>query len=112
VLQMGHPPPGGELAPTIAHETTRQSGLRHRRGTVSLARFAPGAVYDSFFVCLRDEAQLDAGGLRHPDGLGFAAFASVIEGFEGLERLYRELATSPEWLPHPIPLRSMRRVID
>ena len=61
-----------DLEPVIPHESTATTGLRHLKGTVSLARFAPGAVYHSFFICLRDEPVLDFGGARHPDGQGFA----------------------------------------
>ena len=69
-----------DLPPVIAHETTAMTGLRHLKGTVSLARFAPGAVYHSFFICLRDEPVLDFSGARHPDGQGFAAFGRVVAG--------------------------------
>jgi peptidyl-prolyl cis-trans isomerase A (cyclophilin A) len=85
--------------------------LRHLRGTVSLARFLPGAVYHSFFVCMRDEPALDQGGARNPDGLGFAAFGQVVRGFEHLHRLYLEHARTErgEYLDAPIGLRSFRR---
>lgn len=77
-----------DLPPVIPHETTAMTGLRHLKGTVSLARFAPGAVYHSFFICLRDEPALDFGGARHPDGQGFAAFGSVTAGFDVVQRIY------------------------
>ncbi len=110
VIQMGWPAPTVALAPSIAHESTRTTGLRHRRGTVSLARFAPGAVYHSFFVCMRDEPGLDEGGLRHPDGLGFAAFGFIAAGFEHLEKFFEANASQPEFLEQPTPLRTVRRV--
>lgn len=111
VVQMGLWNPNSDMQPVIAHESTRSTGLRHRRGTVSLARYAPGAVYYSFFVCMRDEPVLDFGGLRNPDGLGFAAFGFVSEGFESLEGLYMEHANTPEFLPTPIRFTSIRRVV-
>src|SRR5262245_15889666 len=37
-----------DLPPVIPHETTLTTGLRHLKGAISLARFAPGAVYHSF----------------------------------------------------------------
>ena len=77
-----------DLPPAIPHETTAMTGLRHLQGTVSLARFAPGAVYHSFFICLRDEPCLDFGGARHPDGQGFAAFGQVVRGFEVVEKIF------------------------
>ena len=80
VIQMGLCETNSHIAPTIEHEPTGRTGLRHVQGTVSLARFAPGAVYHSFFVCMRDEPSLDQGGARNPDGMGFAAFGFVASG--------------------------------
>jgi len=92
------------LPPAIAHETTAMTGLKHLRGTVSLARFAPGAVYHSFFICLRDEPVLDFGGARHPDGQGFAAFGRVIAGFDVVQAIYA-LAEQTEYLKNEIAIR-------
>jgi peptidyl-prolyl cis-trans isomerase A (cyclophilin A) len=110
VIQMGMRENDPTIAPTIAHESTNMTGLRHTRGAVSLARFAPGAVYHSFFVCMRDEPCLDEGGKRNPDGLGFAAFGYVAEGFEELQRIFEEHAHGVEYLGTPIRLRTVRRV--
>jgi len=90
-----------DLTPVIPHETTAMTGLRHLQGTVSLARFAPGAVYHSFFICLRDEPVLDFGGARHGDGQGFAAFARVEEGFDVVQRIYAR-AEAQEYLKNTI----------
>ena len=74
----GAPP----MAP-LAHEPTSLTGLRHRDGTVSLARAEPGtATAAAFFICLGNQPALDEGGLRNPDGLGFAAFGRVLRGME------------------------------
>lgn len=88
VIQGGLKHTSTDLPPVIPHETTAMTGLTHLKGTVSLARFAPGAVYHSFFICLRDEPALDFGGARNPDGQGFAAFGQVVEGFDVVERIY------------------------
>jgi peptidyl-prolyl cis-trans isomerase A (cyclophilin A) len=109
VIQMGWRPPNPDIAPSISHETTSMTGLRHRRGTVSLARFAPGAVYHSFFVCMRNEPGLDEGGSRHPDGLGFAAFGFVAKGFDHLARFYDANASAPEFFDRPMVLRTVAR---
>jgi len=110
VLQMGVRETDPTVPVVIAHETTGLTGLRHRRGTVSLARFAPGAVYHSMFVCMRDEPALDEGGARNPDGLGFAAFGSVVGGFEHLLRLFEANALSVEYPVSPMPLLRVRRL--
>jgi peptidyl-prolyl cis-trans isomerase A (cyclophilin A) len=110
VIQMGHRETNPGIPASIAHETTGMTGLRHRRGTVSLARFAPGAVYHSLFVCMRDEPGLDEGGSRNADGLGFAAFGFVAEGFEHLTRFYKDHAAAPEFPAEPVLLRTIRRL--
>ncbi|MEO1043303.1 MAG: peptidylprolyl isomerase [Pseudomonadota bacterium] len=73
----------------IGHEPTSVSGILHRQWTVSTARFAPGETYGSFFICMRNEPSLDKGGMRHPDGLGFAAFGQVTEGKAVVEEIFR-----------------------
>jgi peptidyl-prolyl cis-trans isomerase A (cyclophilin A) len=110
VIQMGLRENDPTIAPTIEHESTNKTGLRHKRGTVSLARFAPGAVYHSMFVCMRDEPCLDEGGARNPDGLGFAAFGYIAEGFDQLQRIFKEHSYGVEYLGTPIHLRTFRRV--
>jgi len=109
VIQMGRRETNPCISPSITHETTGMTGLRHRRGTVSLARFAPGAVYHSLFVCMRDEPGLDEGGSRQPDGQGFAAFGSVVEGFEHLANFFDENAGAAEYLEQPVIVHSVRR---
>jgi peptidyl-prolyl cis-trans isomerase A (cyclophilin A) len=96
-----------DLTPVIPHETTAMTGLKHLKGTVSLARFAPGAVYHSFFICLRDEPVLDFGGARHPDGQGFAAFGRVIQGFDVAERIFAR-AERQEYLENEIRIERVR----
>jgi peptidyl-prolyl cis-trans isomerase A (cyclophilin A) len=110
VIQMGHRETNPDIPPSIRHETTGMTGLRHRKGTVSLARFAPGAVYHSLFVCMRDEPGLDEGGSRNPDGLGFAAFGFVAEGFEHLARFFDDHARAPEYPAEPVLLSTVRRL--
>ncbi|MEM8815140.1 MAG: peptidylprolyl isomerase [Pseudomonadota bacterium] len=87
----------------IPHEHTKGSGLTHTRGVVSAARFEPGQVYGSFFVCLRDEPSLDFGGARQRDGMGFAAFGEVVDGLDCIERLFGH-AEDSEILDTPIPV--------
>jgi peptidyl-prolyl cis-trans isomerase A (cyclophilin A) len=106
VIQGGLKHVGGDL-PVIPHETTAMTGLRHLKGTVSLARFAPGAVYHSFFICLRDEPALDFGGVRHPDGQGFAAFGRVVGGFDVVERIFAR-AEPREYLEQEIRIEHVR----
>ena len=71
----------GFFAP-IPLETTAQTGLSHLEGTLSMARSGPDTATHSFFICVADEPELDFGGLRQPDGQGFAAFGRVVQGMD------------------------------
>ncbi|MEM7612054.1 MAG: peptidylprolyl isomerase [Pseudomonadota bacterium] len=88
ILQVGTS--NGLQAPRhkIPHESTSLTGIQHRQWSISAARFAPGEVYGSFFVCLRDEPSLDHGGSRQPDGHGYAAFGQVTRGRQSLLQAY------------------------
>ncbi|MBD0258289.1 MAG: peptidylprolyl isomerase [Cytophagales bacterium] len=66
--------------PPIAHETTAQTGIRHKDGTLSMARLQPGSASSEFFICINAQPALDFGGNRNPDGQGFAAFGRVTRG--------------------------------
>lgn len=103
VLQIGPVQRFSAPRQTIAHEPTSETGLRHQKWTVSAARFGPGELYASFFVCMQDEPELDQGGCRQPDGLGFAAFGEVIAGFDVLESIFQR-AEDDEMLSSPIPV--------
>ena len=83
-------------APAMAHESTRQTGLRHLDGTVSLPRDQVGtATGAEFFVCVGDQPALDFGGSRNPDGQGFAAFGRVVLGMETVRRIWMSDASAP-----------------
>ena len=66
--------------PGVTHETTKQSGLTHESGTISLARLAAGTGNTEFFICIGDQSTLDAGRRGTEDGQGYAAFGKVFEG--------------------------------
>ena len=95
--------------PAIPHESTRLTGLRHRDGTVSMARGAPGTANGEFFICIGDQPALDFGGLRNPDGQGFAAFGQVVQGMAVVRALHAR-AGREQWLKPPIPLAGVQRV--
>jgi peptidyl-prolyl cis-trans isomerase A (cyclophilin A) len=70
-------------APPLAFEPTSRTGIRHRDGTVSMAR-DPGldTATTNFFICIGDQPSLDDGGARSADHRGFAAFGEVVRGME------------------------------
>ena len=106
---MNQPDDAQPRLPAIAHETTRQTGMRHRDGTVSMARGAPGTATSEFFICIGDQPALDFGGLRNPDGLGFAAFGQVVQGMDVVRALHAR-AGAQQWLKPPIAIGPVRRV--
>ncbi|WP_422018513.1 peptidylprolyl isomerase [Roseateles sp.] len=95
--------------PAIAHETTKATGLRHRDGTVSMARGAPGTATAEFFICIGDQPALDFGGLRNPDGQGFAAFGQVVQGMAVVRALHAK-AGAEQWLKAPLAIGPVQRV--
>jgi peptidyl-prolyl cis-trans isomerase A (cyclophilin A) len=89
VVQGGIRDPKQAWAP-IAHETTRQTGLRHQDGTVSLTRDTPGTGSGAeIFICIGDQPALDFGGTRNKDGQGFAAFARVSAGMDIVRGIWK-----------------------
>lgn len=74
----------------VAHEPTSQTGILHKRGTISMARFAPGTATGDFSIMVSDQPGLDAK-LDAPDPdtkAGFAAFGQVVAGMEVVDRIW------------------------
>lgn len=95
--------------PPIAHESTVQTGLLHKHMTISMARFDPGTASSEFFICFGDQPQLDFGGMRNPDGQGFAAFGTVTEGEDTVLKIFAT-ATSTETQENPVKFRKCYRL--
>lgn len=72
----------------IALERTNKTGLRHRHGTLSMARLTADSAMSDFFICIGDQPDLDFGGRRNPDGQGFAAFGQVTAGMDVVEAIH------------------------
>jgi peptidyl-prolyl cis-trans isomerase A (cyclophilin A) len=78
--------------PGIPHETTQQTGILHKDGTISLARQEPGTATTEFFICVGDQPGFDYGGEDNADKQGYAAFGKVVKGMDIVRQIYR----SPE----------------
>ncbi len=74
--------PDKKNIPGIEHESTRQTGLSHTNGALSLARTGINTATTEFFICIGDQTQLDAGRNGTADSLGFAAFGRVVKGMQ------------------------------
>lgn len=71
----------------IAHETTKETGILHKDGVLSMARSVPGSASSEFFICIGDQPELDFEGKRNPDGQGFATFGKVVKGMEVVKKI-------------------------
>ncbi len=105
-VQPGRRSPGGEPIPL---ERTNKSGLKHVDGTISMARDRPDTATSDFFLCIGDQPALDYGGLRNPDGQGFAAFGRVISGMDVVRKIQQAPAEGQTLRP-PVKILRVRRV--
>ncbi len=78
------------ILPPIAHEPTEMTGVKHKTGTISMARYAPGTATGDFSIMMADMPGLDADPEgSNPDAVaGFAAFGQVFSGMEVVRRIY------------------------
>jgi DUF1680 family protein/cyclophilin family peptidyl-prolyl cis-trans isomerase len=97
-----------EFFPPIPLERTRDTGLKHLDGTISMARDTPDSAQDHFFICLGDQPALDFGGARNPDGQGFAAFGRVVKGMEVVRKIHTAPADGQSLKP-PLLLQRVIR---
>ena len=93
--------------PPIPLERTGKTGLRHRDGTVSMARTRADSATSSFFICIGDQPSLDFGGARNPDGQGFAAFGQVVSGMDVVRKIQAASADGQTLKP-PIGILKVR----
>lgn len=109
VIQGGiNPAREGERFPPIPLERTTLTGLAHTDGTLSMSRFAPDSAHSEIFICIGDQPVLDFGGMRNPDGQGFAAFGRVARGMEIVRAIQRSPHDAQRLTP-PIEIHTIRR---
>ena len=95
-----------DLRPAIPLERTRDTGLSHTAGAISMARDGPDTATSSFFIVTQDTPALDFGGGRNPDGQGFAAFGRLVEGLDVARRIQMSPADAEEQLTPPVMIRT------
>lgn len=100
---------GVETFPPIAMESTRETGLRHEDGTISMARREPDSATHIFFITIGEQPELDHGGARNPDGMGFAAFGRVVDGMEVVREIQNRGADG-QLLETPVRILDIRRI--
>lgn len=92
----------------IPHESTKQTGILHKEGTISMARNEPGSGGPEFFIMVEDETGFDYGGENMADGLGFAAFGSVVRGMPIIRKIH-DLKEANQYLQPPVYIHTIRR---
>jgi len=108
VIQGGNVP-DSLLLDSIKIETTKLTGLRHRNGTLSMARNGPNSATSEFFICIGDQPALDFGGARNPDGQGFAAFGRVTAGMTVVKSIQAQKDTT-QYLVQPVKIYGISRI--
>jgi peptidyl-prolyl cis-trans isomerase A (cyclophilin A) len=93
----------------IPLERTSVTGLKHRDGTVSMARDTPDTATSDFFICLGDQPELDFGGKRNPDGQGFGAFGRVVKGMDAVRAIQQAPASEQKLTPPVKILKATRK---
>ncbi|KAA3616210.1 MAG: peptidylprolyl isomerase [Calditrichaeota bacterium] len=94
--------------PAIVHESTQETGVLHLDGVISMARGEPGTADAEFFICVGDQPDLDFGGMRNPDGLGFAAFGRVTAGMDVVKKIH-QLPNEQQMLTEKVAILSIKR---
>jgi len=93
----------------IPHETTKQSGILHTDGTISLARTTPGTASSEFFICVGDQPAYDYGSNANPDGLGYAAFGRVVRGMDAVREIHSQPENGENFYP-PVTIFNIKRL--
>lgn len=108
--------------PPIPHEPTDVTGILHKAGTLSMARYAPGTATGDFSIMVSDQPGLDA----QPDSTdpeikaGYAAFGQVIEGMDVVKTIFAAPISETEgegimrgqMLAQPVKILTARRLPD
>lgn len=97
-----------ELGDPIPLERTSETGLQHLDGTLSMARSTPDSAVSDFFICINDQPALDFGGMRNPDGQGFAAFGRVTDGTDVVRAIQAQPAQG-QILDPAVPILRIER---
>ena len=107
IQAQANPAKSNEFFAPILLERTRDTGLRHRDGTISMARDGPDTAQENFFICIGDQPELDFGGKRNPDGQGFAAFGKVTKGMDVVRKIQQGKSDGQTLTP---PIRIQRAI--
>lgn len=71
------------MLPSIAHEPTSKTGVKHLDGTISMARMEPGTAMGDFFITSGPSPSMDA----KTGNPGYAAFGHVVSGMSVVKKI-------------------------
>ena len=109
VQASANPKRKSEFPKAIPLERTRDTGLKHLDGAISMARSAnPDSAQDHFFICIGDQPELDFGGKRNPGGQGFAVFGKVTQGMDIVKKIHASPAKGQTLEPKILIQRAVR----
>lgn len=98
--------------PPVTLERTRDTGLTHVDGALSMARVAgqPDSGGSDFFITIGPQPSLDFGGGRNEDGQGFAVFGRVTSGMDVVKKIQASsVRPNTQTLESPVVIISARR---
>ena len=118
LIQAGVKNDPGKAFPPIAHESTKVTGLSHKDGAVSMARYDPGTATSEFFICIGDIVSLDADPSQPGDNQGFAVFGHVVGGMDAARKILASPVSATagdgsmkgQMLEPEVPIVAARRV--
>ncbi|MDV6332694.1 peptidylprolyl isomerase [Asticcacaulis sp. 201] len=109
----------GLTYPPIKHESTKETGLSHTDGVISMSRFAPNTATNEFTIMVGDNTYLDAGPkASDKEKLGYAAFGHVVKGMDVVKEIWkgridkhtREGGWAGQMLAEPVIITKAQRV--
>lgn len=96
--------------PGIPLETTKETGILHTSGVISLARNEdPNSGNTEFFICMDDEPDYDYGGDASPDKKGYTTFGKVISGMKYVKQIHSQSDFETNFRP-PIKIINIKRL--
>jgi peptidyl-prolyl cis-trans isomerase A (cyclophilin A) len=98
--------------PAVTLERTRDTGLTHVDGAVSMARVAgqPDSGGSDFFIAIGPQPSLDFAGGRNTDGQGFAVFGRVVSGMDVVKKIQAApVRPGTQTLEPPVAITKARR---
>lgn len=107
------------VLPPIAHEPTSETGITHRAGAISMARYDPGSATGDFTIMLSPQPGLNAQPEAEDPAMrpGFAAFGQVVEGMDVVRAIFGapisptkgEGFMKGQMIAQPVEILSVRR---